>query len=121
MVEQRPFKAWVLGSSPSGLTTHAANTRAPADLILAARCKDVTPAFRFLSGAVAACGGRVLPRRFSPDGECELYFTFVRAACVAIYCILIDAGLDLTREAHLQLTSFASARENRSRGSAEIQ
>src|ERR1700690_1762569 len=23
LVEQRPFKAWVLGSSPSGLTTHS--------------------------------------------------------------------------------------------------
>ncbi len=27
--QQRPFKAWVLGSSPSGLTTHAGQRQIP--------------------------------------------------------------------------------------------
>src|ERR1700723_1156715 len=71
------------------------------DLSLTAICSDDAPrTVRFLTGAVMACGGYVLSRRFDP-GECAaIEFEFVRATCVEMYSILIAAGLELSAQSH---------------------
>lgn len=85
-----------------------------ADLALTASCNDVSRLIRFLTGAIMACGGEMLSRRFDPDGVAELEVEFSRIVCVEIYCILIAAGLELDRDAHLQVTAFCQCTRERS-------
>jgi hypothetical protein len=77
-----------------------------ANLALTASCADVARLIRFLTGAIMACGGEMLSRRFDPHGVAELEVEFSRIVCVEIYCILIAAGLELDRDSHLQVTAF---------------
>lgn len=77
------------------------------NLSLCALCSDDAPrAVRFLTGAVLACGGNVLARRFEPGETAAIEFEFVRATCVEMYSILIAAGLELSAEAHLTMASL---------------
>lgn len=77
------------------------------NLNLAALCTDDVPrAIRFLTGAIMACGGYVLSRRFDPGETAAIEFEFVRAICVEMYSILIAAGLELSAESHLALASL---------------
>jgi hypothetical protein len=61
---------------------------------------------RFLTGAVLACGGWILTRSTQGDQAAELEFEFARASCVEIYAVLIAAGLELSRDSHLQLADL---------------
>jgi hypothetical protein len=85
-----------------------------ANLALTASCADVARLIRFLTGAIMACGGEMLSRRFDPHGVAELEVEFSRIVCVEIYCILIAAGLELDRDAHLQLTVLCQCTRERS-------
>ena len=77
------------------------------NLSLSALCSDDAPrTVRFLTGAVLACGGNVLARRFEPGEAAAIEFEFVRATCVEMYSILIAAGLELSAEAHVHLASL---------------
>lgn len=77
------------------------------DLSLTAVCADDTPrTVRFLTGAVMACGGCVLSRRFDPGDRAGIEFEFVRATCVEMYSILIAAGLELSAESHRMLAAL---------------
>lgn len=77
------------------------------NLSLAALCSDDAPrTVRFLTGAVLACGGNVLSRRFEPGNGASIEFEFVRATCVEMYSILIASGLQLSAEAHLTMASL---------------
>jgi hypothetical protein len=77
------------------------------NLSLTALCCDDAPrTVRFLTGAVLACGGNVLSRRFEPGQTAAIEFEFVRATCVEMYSILIAAGLELSAEAHLTMASL---------------
>jgi hypothetical protein len=77
------------------------------NLSLAALCSDDSVrTLRFLTGAVLACGGHVLARRFEPGETAAIEFEFVRATCVEMYSILIAAGLELSAEAHLAMASL---------------
>jgi hypothetical protein len=77
------------------------------NLSLAALCSDdAARTVRFLTGAVLACGGDVLSRRFEPGQSATIEFEFVRATCVEMYSILIAAGLELSAEAHLAMASL---------------
>jgi hypothetical protein len=77
------------------------------NLSLTALCSDDAPrTVRFLTGAVMACGGCVLSRRFNPGETAEIEFDFVRATCVEMYSVLIAAGLELTAEAHLTMATL---------------
>lgn len=71
------------------------------DLNLSALCADDAPrTVRFLTGAVLACGGNVLSRRFDPGDTAAIEFEFLRATCVEMYSLLIAAGLELTAQSH---------------------
>jgi hypothetical protein len=77
------------------------------ELKLTALCQeDAARTVRFLTGAVMACGGWVLLRRFHPDESAEIEFEFPRAACVEMYSVLIAAGLELSRESHVLLAEL---------------
>jgi hypothetical protein len=77
------------------------------DLSLTAVCSDDAPrTVRFLTGAVMACGGCVLSRRFDPGGVAAIEFEFVRATCVEMYSILIAAGLELSAQSHRTLATL---------------
>jgi hypothetical protein len=77
------------------------------DLNLTALCSDDAPrTVRFLTGAVMACGGFVLSRRFDPSGTAGIEFEFVRATCVEMYSILIAAGLELSAQSHRTLATL---------------
>jgi len=69
--------------------------------MLNALCADDTArTVRFLTGAVMACGGLVLSRRFEASEAAAIEFEFVRATCVEMYSILIASGLELSAQSH---------------------
>jgi hypothetical protein len=77
------------------------------DLNLAALCsEDAARTVRFLTGAVMACGGCVLSRRFDAEQTAAIEFEFIRATCVEMYSVLIAAGLDLTAQSHMILSTL---------------
>lgn len=77
------------------------------NLSLRALCPDDAPrAVRFLSGAVMACGGCVLSRRFDAGDSAAIEFEFLRATCVEMYSILIASGLELTAQSHRSLATL---------------
>jgi hypothetical protein len=77
------------------------------DLNLIALCPDdAARTVRFLTGAVMACGGCVLSRRFDAGDTAAIEFEFVRATCVEMYSILIAAGLELSAQSHLTLATL---------------
>jgi hypothetical protein len=77
------------------------------DMNLTAVCEDDAPrTVRFLTGAVMACGGYVLSRRFDAGESAAIEFEFARAICVEIYSILIAAGLELSAPSHSMMTTL---------------
>lgn len=77
------------------------------DLNLSALCADDAPrTVRFLTGAVMACGGNVLSRRFDPGDAAAIEFEFLRATCVEMYSLLIAAGLELTAQSHWSMSEL---------------
>jgi hypothetical protein len=77
------------------------------DLNLSALCADDAPrTVRFLTGAVLACGGNVLSRRFDPGDTAAIEFEFLRATCVEMYSLLIAAGLELTAQSHWTMSAL---------------
>jgi len=77
------------------------------ELHLVALCAEDAPrTIRFLTGAIMACGGDVISRRFDAAGEAAIEFEFVRSVCVEMYSVLIAAGLELSAESHLTLASL---------------
>lgn len=88
-------------------TAELCGTEAGWELNLNALCQDDTPrALRFLTGAVMACGGNVLSRRFDPGDRAAIEFEFARAACVEMYGVLIAAGLELTAQSHWSMAAL---------------
>jgi len=67
---------------------------------------------RFLTGALLACGGWVLTRTTQGQEAAELDFEFARAACVDVYSVLIAAGLELSRDSHLQMVDLCHCTKN---------
>jgi len=77
------------------------------ELNLSALCADDAPrTVRFLTGAVMACGGCVLARRFEPAETVAIEFAFVRAMCVEMYGVMIAAGLELTAQSHYTMATL---------------
>lgn len=77
------------------------------DLHLTAICpEEAARTVRFLTGAVMACGGYVLSRRFDAGESAAIEFAFVRATCVEMYSILIAAGLELCAQSHLAMAAL---------------
>jgi hypothetical protein len=77
------------------------------ELTLTAVCaEDAARTVRFLTGAVMACGGFVLSRRFDGGDAAAIEFEFVRAMCVEMYSVLIAAGLELTAQSHLIMATL---------------
>jgi len=71
------------------------------DLNLTALCTEEAPrTVRFLTGAVMACGGYVLSRRFDAGESAAIEFEFVRATCVEMYSVMIASGLELSAQSH---------------------
>jgi hypothetical protein len=76
-------------------------------LNLTALCpEDSARTVRFLTGAVMACGGYVLSRRFDAGESAAIEFEFVRATCVEMYSILIAAGLELSADSHMIMATL---------------
>ncbi|HEX3662880.1 MAG TPA: hypothetical protein VHU89_15705 [Acidobacteriaceae bacterium] len=71
--------------------------------LIALAAEDAPRTVRFLTGAIMACGGDVLSRRFEAGGAAAIEFEFVRAICVEMYSVLIATGLELSVESHLAL------------------
>jgi len=67
---------------------------------------------RFLTGALLACGGWVLTRTTRGKEAAELDFEFARASCVEIYAVLIAAGLELSRDSHVQMFELCHCTKN---------
>lgn len=67
---------------------------------------------RYLTGALLACGGWVLTRTTQGKEAAELDFEFARAACVDIYSVLIAAGLELSRDSHVQMAELCHCTKN---------
>ncbi len=77
------------------------------DLRLTATCADDPQRIlRFLTGAVLGCGGWVLSRSLPGSDTVEMSFEFARAVSVEIYTVLIAAGLELSRDAHISMTEL---------------
>jgi hypothetical protein len=77
------------------------------ELNLSAVCdEDAARTVRFLTGAVMACGGYVLSRRFDAGQSAAIEFEFVRATCVEMYSVLIAAGLELTAQSHVVMATL---------------
>lgn len=70
-----------------------------------------------LTGAILGCGGWVLSRGADDSGNVSLLFEFERRICVDIYCILIAAGVELTRSGHLSFTELCQCTRNSRSGS----
>ncbi len=74
---------------------------------LAALCsEDAARTVRFLTGAVMACGGCVLSRRFDAEQSAAIEFEFIRATCVEMYSVLIASGLELTAQSHMIMSTL---------------
>jgi hypothetical protein len=77
------------------------------DLTLTAlHAEDQQRAVRFLTGAILACGGWVLSRSIRGSDSAEITFEFARALSLEIYSLLIAAGLELSRDAHVSMTEL---------------
>lgn len=77
------------------------------DLRLTAACADDPQrVMRFLSGAILSCGGWVLSRSMPESDTVEMSFEFARSVSLEIYSVLIAAGLELSRNAHIRMTEL---------------
>jgi hypothetical protein len=77
------------------------------DLRLTATCADDPQRImRLLTGAILGSGGWVLSRSIPGSDSVEMSFEFARAMSVEIYTVLIAAGLDLSRDAHISMTEL---------------
>jgi hypothetical protein len=77
------------------------------DLRLTATCADDPQrVMRFLTGAVLTCGGWVLSRSMPGSDTVEMSFEFARAVSLEVYSVLISAGLELSRDAHISMTEL---------------
>jgi hypothetical protein len=108
-VAQIALKRW-RGFSDAGIVRDIAEQSGEQkgwELSLTALCEeDAARTVRFLTGAVMACGGFVLSRRFDADRGAAIEFEFVRATCVEMYSILIASGLELTAQSHLIMATL---------------
>ena len=59
-----------------------------------------------LSGAITACGGWVLTRGTVSDRCADIDFEFPRTHTMEIYALLVGSGVELSLEAHQQLTEL---------------
>ena len=59
-----------------------------------------------LSGAVLACGGWVLHMGAVSERCADIDFEFPRAYCAEIYGLLVGIGMELSQEAHAQITAL---------------
>lgn len=59
-----------------------------------------------LTGAILGCGGWVLSRGATDTGMVNMLFEFERNACMEIYCVLIAAGVELSRTSHIRFTEL---------------
>jgi len=60
----------------------------------------------FLTGAIMACGGMMLSRRFHSDGSAAIECEFPRSICVEMYGVLLSAELHLSRNSHMKLAEL---------------
>ena len=67
---------------------------------------------QILTGAILACGGRILSRGATDAGIVNMLFEFERHACVEIYSVLIAAGLELSQSGHLRFTELCQCTRN---------
>jgi hypothetical protein len=74
--------------------------------------EDPQRVMRFLTGAVLSCGGWVLSRSVAGSDTVEISFEFARAVSLEIYSVLIAAGLELSRDAHMSLTELYQCTRN---------
>jgi hypothetical protein len=74
--------------------------------------EDPQRVMRFLTGAVLSCGGWVLSRSMDGSDTVEISFEFARAVSLEIYSVLIAAGLELSRDAHMSLTELYQCTRN---------
>ena len=83
------------------------------DLRLTATCADDPQrVMRFLTGAVLSCGGWVLSRSMPGSDTVEMSFEFARAVSLEVYSVLIAAGLELSRDAHISMTELYQCTKN---------
>jgi hypothetical protein len=98
------IKARILSDQDSVLMTR--NEPMP-ELRLISRSEDSPEkAVYFLTGAVMACGGMMLSRRFHSDGSAAIECEFPRSICVEMYGVLLSAGLRLSRASHLKMAEL---------------
>lgn len=77
------------------------------ELRLISRSEDSPEkAVYFLTGAIMACGGVMLSRRFHSDGSAAIECEFPRSICVEMYGVLLSAGLRLSRSSHMKLAEL---------------
>ncbi len=80
--------------------------------LTATSADDPQRLLRFLTGAVLTCGGWVLSRSLPGSDTVEMSFEFARAVSLEIYSVLISAGLELSRDAHISMTELCQCTKN---------
>ena len=65
-----------------------------------------------LTGAILGCGGWVLSRGANDTGLVNMLFEFERQVCVDVYSLLIAAGVELNRNAHVRFTELCQCTRN---------
>jgi hypothetical protein len=77
------------------------------NLVLIGMCEALpAPLMATLDGAIVACGGWVLTRSAVSEHCVDIDFEFPRTHSIEMYSLLVAIGVELSREAHGQLTEL---------------
>ncbi len=77
------------------------------NMVLVATCEGAPASLlETLDGALVACGGWVLARGAVSEHCADIDFEFPRTHSIEMYSLLVASGMELSTEAHGQLTEL---------------
>ena len=76
------------------------------------------PMLEGLSRAITACGGWVLSHGSVSENCADIDFEFPRTQCIEVYSLLVAMGVELSLEAHQQLTGLCHCTRQLGEGAA---
>lgn len=79
--------------------------------------EDPSRLVQSLTGAILGCGGWVLSRGANDAGLINMLFEFERQSCVDFYSLLVAAGVELNRSAHMRFTELCLCTRNQAMAS----
>ncbi len=90
-------------------------------MLVATSEADPSALLAVMSGAVTACGGWVLAQGVVSAGCADIDFEFPRDLCFEIYGLMVGSGMELSLEAHQQLTELCRCTRQRIYADEETQ